>query len=112
MPNHIKDDRIQVTGHLRDDAKVLYGPGGHTAVLVAEIEPAKGLPYLVIQQLGSSAAAHIAAKAKAKELRKGCRVTVHAVYYELYRATNGMCLRLQGVQDVIPQEALPERIAA
>ena len=95
-------DFVRVTGHLGSDAEVLYAPGGKSAVLKLEIEPAKGLPYLVVQNLGEDPSAHLAAKSKARQLlRRGAIVTVYAIHYELHKAQSRTFLRLQGIQNVI-----------
>lgn len=97
------DDFVRVTGHLGSDAEVLYTPGGKSAVLKLEIEPAKGLPYLVVQNLGEDPSAHLAAKSKARQLlRRGAIVTVYAIHYELHKAQSRTFLRLQGIKDVLP----------
>ena len=106
------DDFVRVTGHLGSDAEVLYAPGGKTAVLKLEIEPVKGLPYLVVQNLGEDPSAHIAAKSKARQLlRRGSMVTVYAIHYELHKGTSRTFLRLQGIKDVLPNTE-PVREAA
>jgi len=94
---------IRITGQLTEDARLGYTPGDSpTAVLDLMITPAKGLPYLIRQPLGSDPSAHIAAQAKLRVLRRGDEV---AVYAEGLRAQSDhgiASLRALGVTHVLP----------
>ena len=75
-------DEIRVTGKLHEDAHMACTPETASAPPVAvisfELHPAKGLPYLVRQVLGSDPSAHIVAAAKARTLKRGTGVQVFA----------------------------------
>ncbi len=105
------DDLIQVTGHIAKDAAILYTPGGKSACLALEIEPARGLPYLVVQPLGTDPSLHVAARAKARQLRRGALVTVYATHYSLHSEPSRQLLKMEGVQDVLCRDIEYRRAA-
>lgn len=111
MSTGTKDDLIQVTGHIAKDAAILYSPGGKHACLALEIEPARGLPYLVVQPLGTDPSLHVAARAKARQLRRGALVTVYASHYSLHTEPSRQLLKMEGVQDVLCRDMEYRRAA-
>lgn len=94
------DDQIQVTGHISREAQVLFH-ADQSACLALEIEPARGLPYLVIEPLGTDPSLQVAARAKARQLPRGALVTVYATHYTLQCDHGRQMLRLHGVNGVM-----------
>jgi hypothetical protein len=74
-------DELRIVGTLADDASLTYAPTTTrevTAVLSFLVRPAKGLPYMVRQVLGTDPKAHFAAAGKVTQMRRGRTVEVYA----------------------------------
>lgn len=102
MASQVKTvDELRVTGELSADAVIQYSAGAITnAFLFLEITPNEGMPYFVVQNLGSDPKDHYAAQAKAQVMKRGCRVQVYAQGVRV-RADHGRAgLKLMGVSNV------------
>lgn len=104
---------IRITGKLADDAHLGFTPGEpSTAVLTLMVTPAKGLPYVVRQTIGTDPSAHIAAQAKLRVLRRGDEVSVYAEGLRAQSDHGVAALRAVGVTHVLPiSSALTRRVA-
>lgn len=96
---------IKINGTLQRDAEVRHTPGSNShALLVAELHTGRGLPYQVLQDLGTSPAAHLAAESKARLLRRGALCTVWAKGAMPQTDHDRAVLRLVEVTDLIPHD--------
>lgn len=99
-------DEIRVTGRLHEDARMTCTPetasAPPVAVITFQLHPAKGMPYLVQQVLGSDPSSHIVAAAKARTLKRGAAVQVFAKGLRA-RTDHGIAaLQLMEVTHVFP----------
>ena len=107
-------DVIHITGQLSERAHLGAIPNTTPPAdtLVMRIQPAKGLPYLAVQMLGSDDCMHTAAQSKLHLLRGGDWVRVYAASLR-YRHDHGIeTLVLDGITDVIPLNTPANRIEA
>lgn len=99
------DCAIKINGTLQRDAEVRHTAGQPShAVIVAELRTGKGLPYQLLQDLGTEPAAHLAAVAKARLLRRGALCTAWAKGLMPQTDHGQAVLRLIDVTDVIPHD--------
>jgi hypothetical protein len=72
-------ETLRITGSISEDARVTFTGGAdpQAAVFTAVITPPLGLPYRVLQPLGTDASVQVAAQMKAKQLKRGAMVEVH-----------------------------------
>ncbi len=97
-------DAIQIDGQVSQHARVAFRPNTTppAADLVLQIQPAKGLPYLIALPLGTDPGRHNAAHAKERLLRQGQWVRVYASHLQIRMDHDTQALRVEGVTDVIP----------
>ena len=95
---------IRIIGTLAEDARFsITHTAPHQGHLAVQITAAKGLPIVATQNVGSNPSDHIAASAKAHELRRGSRVTVYAAGATTQTDHGLACIRLHGVTEIIPE---------
>lgn len=96
---------LKVTGVLLDHAEQRNSAGAEShALLIARISTGAGMPYEAIQDLGTSASAHIAAESKARLLRRGQAVTVTCRGALPRTDHHHAVLRCVDVVDLIPHD--------
>jgi hypothetical protein len=97
-------DLVHVTGQLTERAYIGTIPNTSPPEfsLVLHLQPAKGLPYVVVQPLGSDAAAYRAATAKLHLLRAGNWARFYATGFYLRHDHSTQALIAHGVTDVMP----------
>ncbi len=100
----MSQDAIQIKGQLSEHAQVGYLPNTNPpeATLVLRIQPARGMPYIAVQRLGSDPAAHIAAQSKLALMRRGTWVCVYAKSLQVRADHDTHALRVDGITSVIP----------
>lgn len=100
----MNQDRIQIEGQLADQAVVGAVPNTRPPVyrLTMVLVPARGLPYLVSQNLGTDATAERAARAKQRILKRGAWVKVFAKGLDFTVDHGTKTLVVNGITDVIP----------
>ena len=94
---------VTVRGHAADAAVFSITPTApHEGRLSVLIHTGLGLPVLVVQRVGSSAAAHIAAAAKAAAIRAGQAVEAYGTGLQPQHDHGHARIRLMGVTGVMP----------
>lgn len=95
--------QLRIDGVLTDHAQALHTPGHNShALLQAVIDGGQGLPFVVLQDLGTGPSAHIAAESKARLLRRGMRVLATAGGAVPRTDHDRAVLRLVDLTDLIP----------
>lgn len=100
--------QVRVTGVLELDAEIRFTPGAEPhAVLLLQIQPPRGLPYVVRQDLGADPTDHMHAEARLVGLRRGALVSATGGWLRMQRDHGREVLVLMQCAGVVlhsPQE--------
>lgn len=103
--------QVRVTGVLQQDAEIRYTAGANPhALLMLQLQPPRGLPYELIQDLGTDPADHMHAWARLVGLRRGALVSATGGWLRLQMDHGRQVLVLMQCTSVVlhsPQEIAP-----